>query len=37
VAGQVNWILGAAFCRESAAPIPADEAQFVFDAILVRG
>jgi hypothetical protein len=37
VAGQVTWILGAAFCRESAAPIPPDEAQFVFDAVMVRG
>jgi hypothetical protein len=36
VSGQVSWILGAAFCRESAAPIPADEAQFVFDAVMVR-
>lgn len=36
VSGQVNWILGAAFCRESASPIPADEAQFVFDAVMVR-
>ena len=36
VAGQVNWILGAAFCRDSGSPIPPDEAQFVFDAIMVR-
>ena len=26
VGGQLNWILGAAFCRESATPIPTSEA-----------
>jgi hypothetical protein len=34
--GQLNWILGAAFCRESASPIPTSEAQFVADAVQVR-
>lgn len=34
--GQLNWILGAAFCRESASPIPTSEAQFVADAVKVR-
>jgi hypothetical protein len=34
--GQLNWILGAAFCRESATPIPTSEAQFVADAVKVR-
>jgi hypothetical protein len=36
ISGQMNWILGAAFCRESAAPIPTSEAQFVADAVKVR-
>jgi hypothetical protein len=36
VNGQVNWILGAAFCRDSASPIPFSEAQFIADAIKVR-
>jgi hypothetical protein len=36
VNGQVNWILGAAFCRDSASPIPFAEAQFIADAIRVR-
>jgi hypothetical protein len=36
VNGQVNWILGAAFCRESVSPIPFSEAQFIADAIRVR-
>jgi hypothetical protein len=36
VAGQLNWILGAAFCRESASPIPTSEAEFVADAVQVR-
>jgi hypothetical protein len=36
VSGQVNWILGAAFCRESASPIPTSEAQFIADAVQVR-
>jgi hypothetical protein len=36
VNGQVNWILGAAFCRDSASPIPFSEAQFIADAIRVR-
>jgi hypothetical protein len=35
-AGQLNWIMGAAFCRESATPIPTSEAQFVADAVKVR-
>jgi hypothetical protein len=35
-AGQLNWILGAAFCRESATPIPTSEAEFVADAVKVR-
>ena len=35
-ATQLNWILGAAFCRESASPIPTSEAQFVADAVKVR-
>ena len=34
--GQLNWILGAAFCRESATPIPTSEAEFVADAVQVR-
>ncbi len=34
--GQLNWILGAAFCRESATPIPTSEAEFVADAVKVR-
>jgi len=33
---SVNWILGAAFCRDSATPIPFSEAQFIVDAITVR-
>lgn len=36
VGGVTHWILGAAFCRESASPIPTSEAQFVADAIRVR-
>jgi hypothetical protein len=36
VSGQVNWILGAAFCRDSLSPIPFSEAQFIADAIRVR-
>jgi hypothetical protein len=36
VNGQVNWILGAAFCRDSVSPIPFSEAQFIADAIKVR-
>jgi len=35
-AGQVNWILGATFCRDSPAPIPPSEAQFIADAVQVR-
>jgi hypothetical protein len=35
-ATQLNWILGAAFCRESTSPIPTSEAQFVADAVKVR-
>lgn len=34
--GQLNWLLGAAFCRESSTPIPTSEAQFVADAVRVR-
>jgi hypothetical protein len=37
VNGQINWILGAAFCRESASPIPSSELQFIADAVQVRG
>ena len=36
VNGQVNWILGAAFCRDAVSPIPFSEAQFIADAIRVR-
>ena len=36
VNGQANWIVGAAFCRDSASPIPFSEAQFIADAIRVR-
>jgi hypothetical protein len=36
VSGQINWILGATFCRESATPIPTNEAQFIADAVQVR-
>jgi hypothetical protein len=36
VNGQLNWILGAAFCRESASPIPSSELQFIADAVQVR-
>jgi hypothetical protein len=35
VNGQVNWILGAAFCRDAVSPIPFSEAQFIADAIRV--
>lgn len=31
-----NWILGAAFCRETSSPIPTAEAEFVADAVKVR-
>ncbi|MBY0320785.1 MAG: hypothetical protein K2X72_18820 [Reyranella sp.] len=34
--GQLNWILGAAFCRETSTPIPTAEAEFVADAVKVR-
>jgi hypothetical protein len=34
--GQVNWILGGAFCRESDQPLAASEAQFIADAVKVR-
>ena len=37
VNGQINWILGAAFCRELASPIPSSELQFIADAVQVRG
>lgn len=37
VNGQINWILGASFCRESASPIPRSELQFIADAVQVRG
>ena len=36
VAGQLNWILGAVFCRESSSPLPMSEAQFIADAVKVR-
>ncbi len=35
-AGQLSWILGAAFCRETSTPIPKAEAEFVADAVKVR-
>jgi hypothetical protein len=34
--GQINWILGATFCRESASALPPSEAQFIADAVQVR-
>ena len=34
--GQVTWILGATFCRESSAPIQPSEAQFIADEVQVR-
>ncbi len=34
--GAMNWVLGAVFCRESTAPIPTSEAQFIADAVQVR-
>jgi hypothetical protein len=34
--GPVYWILGGAFCRISATPIPASEAQFLVNAVKVR-
>ena len=37
IGGQINWILGATFCRESATPIPNSELQFIADAVQVRG
>ena len=37
IGGQINWILGATFCRESATPIPKVELQFIADAVQVRG
>ena len=36
IGGQINWILGAAFCRESDSPIAISEAQFIADAVRVR-
>jgi hypothetical protein len=36
VGGQIDWLLGAVFCREAASPIPASEAQFIADAVRVR-
>jgi hypothetical protein len=36
IGGQINWILGATFCRESASPIPSSELQFIADAVQVR-
>jgi hypothetical protein len=36
VGGQINWILGAAFCRETNSPIATSEAQFIADAVRVR-
>jgi hypothetical protein len=35
-AAQINWILGATFCRESASAIPTSEVQFIADAVQVR-
>jgi len=35
-ARQLNWILGAVFCREATAPLQASEAQFIADAVQVR-
>jgi hypothetical protein len=34
--GQQKWILGAAFCRESTAPLSDNEAAFIADTIKVR-
>ena len=36
VSGGINWILGAAFCRESSTPIPTNEVQFINDAVRVK-
>jgi hypothetical protein len=36
IGGQINWILGAVFCRESDSPIAPSEAQFIADAVRVR-
>ncbi len=36
VSGQLTWILGSTFCRETASPIPTSEAEFVADAVQVR-
>ena len=36
VSGQLTWILGATFCRETTSPIPTSEAEFVADAVQVR-
>jgi hypothetical protein len=35
-ARQLNWILGAVFCREATAPLQAQEARFIADAVQVR-
>jgi hypothetical protein len=34
--GQINWVLGATFCRESASTLSPSEAQFIDDAVQVR-
>ena len=34
--GQLNWIMGATFCRETSSPIPTAEAELVADAVKVR-
>lgn len=34
--GQLSWVLSAAFCRESASPLPMSEAEFIADAVRVR-
>ena len=36
VGGQIMWLLGAAFCRESDSPITTSEAQFVADSLKVK-
>lgn len=33
---QLAWVLSAAFCRESASPLPMSEAEFIADAVRVR-
>lgn len=36
VGAQLDWILGATFCREATSPIAASEVQFIADAVQVR-